>query len=141
NSSVLIRYIYSGLKDAIIVYYLLFFIFFLVIKNIDYSMNQLGPGIWYTIHRGELLIISDYDLASFKSYLVKVKDILPCETCRGHYQNEFDSRIGRMPSSYSSYKTSLTIFTLTVDMHNSVNSRLGKSQINQVEALAIYDID
>src|SRR5690606_27229973 len=34
NSSVLIRYIYSGLKDAIIVYYLLFFIFFLVIKNI-----------------------------------------------------------------------------------------------------------
>src|SRR5690606_23810353 len=80
-------------------------------------------------------------LASFKSYLVKVKDILPCETCRGHYQNEFDSRIGRMPSSYSSYKTSLTIFTLTVDMHNSVNSRLGKSQINQVEALAIYDID
>lgn len=104
-------------------------------------MNSLGSGIWYIIHRLALRITSDEDISKFEAFMIDLQEIIPCSECRSNYELELTTLLRDMSNTYVSDSTSLSIFDLTVDMHNNVNRRLRKRVISTIEALSIYDIE
>ena len=102
-------------------------------------MDNIGPGLWYGIHRLALDISSQQDMDYFEQYLIAINIILPCEQCKQNYSAELSNIMSRLPNSYNSYKTALSAFSLTVDLHNRVNIRLNKTVMDYPTALKLHD--
>jgi hypothetical protein len=106
-------------------------------SNVIYKAKCLwGEHIWSYLHSITLIDneFDNLDLVNIKSY--KVLDIiknlhliLPCELCAKHYIEWYNNL-----DNTKIYKP-LELFYNTIDLHNSINKILNKSEITYDEAL------
>ena len=97
-----------------------------------------GSSLWSFLHLSSYIYTEDY-FAENKDVLEKFVSetlgrLLPCPDCRLHYEAyiEFKKKKGVLFSTQRDYQIFL------VDLHNSVNSRLGKRLVSLEEADAMY---
>lgn len=93
-----------------------------------------GKGFWESIHYAAV----DYavaDKAGFEAYFASLKFTLPCENCRAHYTN-FWNTYSILP--YLEQDEKLREWTLL--LHNTVNLRLGKPTWTLAQFNAKYDV-
>jgi len=120
------------------------------IKMNKNSLNIISPGIWYTIHSISFTIKIYEEYIFFINYIKWVELYFPCEKCRTDIklyliENPLPSvekkiinnklKIGN--SNFSWKDISLECFEWTYLFHNHVNKKLGKKEIEIIEA---YDI-
>ena len=91
-----------------------------------------GSGLWNMLHTsalasGEDGINTRVHLTALREFINKLPDFLPCPGCVRH-TGEY---IARHPPVFD---TSLAAFVYTVNLHNSVNARLGKMQFSTRDA-------
>jgi hypothetical protein len=100
-----------------------------------YNINPSiwGESFWNTFH---ILTFAypDNPTNEDKQHIVNffnaVKYILPCETCRYH----FEQNLIKYPLSDHILSTRYTLVVWLINLHNDVNVRLGKKQMS-VEAV------
>ena len=101
--------------------------------------NGLAPDVWGNngwafIHYVALGYPDDpsmLDINNYKNFYINIGNVLPCHTCKKHY----NTMIANNPPDTKSRDT---LFKWTVDIHNEVNKRLNKKTINYHEALNIW---
>lgn len=64
----------------------------------------------------------------YRNFFISLGDVLPCNTCRKHYKE----MISMYPPAMNNMED---LFRWTVDIHNKVNSRLGKPILSYPQAL------
>jgi hypothetical protein len=85
--------------------------------------SHWGPHLWGFIHT---ITIIDYQESNerynknVKDILVSLYDCFPCPSCKGTYK-KFLERL-----DYIDMKESMGLFFWSVDLHNEVNTKLGK---------------
>ena len=92
-----------------------------------------GPIFWMTIHVVALGYSEKPTYAekrSAKEFFESLRNLLPCPVCREHYAEHL--KVVPITPSLDSRQD---LFKWTVDLHNSVNVKLGKPTISQTEAL------
>jgi hypothetical protein len=92
-----------------------------------------GPKAWFFIHSLALGYPSsptDKDKEHYRVFFNNLGYVLPCSWCRVHYhQNLNDKELERGLESRKD------LFNFTVDIHNKVNSMLGKPILSHEDAL------
>jgi deoxycytidylate deaminase len=83
-------------------------------------MEKIGPGYWHHIHT-KAADNADVCMSMFNS--------LPCNDCKTHSIQLYDT----LKPAYEG-----DILGLTIAIHNEVNRKLGKRQLSQKEARALY---
>ena len=98
--------------------------------------NVWGPSGWKFIHFVALGYPdnpTNEHINSYQQFYESLQDILPCPKCSDHYQQ----MIQQYPvSDHLTNRDAL--FRWSVDIHNQVNKRLGKSTTSYDQALAMY---
>lgn len=92
-------------------------------------IEETGPVIWKNIHTNASKCLTDEDRKKFMDYLIFLKDNFPCDRCKPHFDEYLRKN---MPK----YHTDL--FFWTVEFHNCVNRRLGKKEMDIIQACNIY---
>ena len=95
-----------------------------------------GPHFWYIMH-----IISfnypanptEYNKTAYREFYTTLKDVLPCEKCRRHYQ----TYLAAYPIS-PHLDSRAHLIKWVIQVHNFVNERLGKRTYTIGEVLNIY---
>lgn len=90
-----------------------------------------GNSFWDMIHYIAMSYPNqptDDDKNNIKSFILSLKNILPCEKCRLH----LSQNLINFPLSDDVLRNKHTLFKWSVDLHNEVNLRSGKK---------IYTID
>ena len=76
------------------------------------------------------------DKVHMKTYFEMVGKVLPCNTCKKHYEDN----LKKLPIQLNSRKD---LLNWTIDFHNLVNEIIGKKKISRKEALdkimCLYD--
>ena len=78
-----------------------------------------GPPLWQFIHTISS-VEEEYQLKNAIECLKAVKDVIPCSLCRPYYEEkikELDTLDTTNPKA---------LYQWTIDLHNSVNAKLGK---------------
>ncbi len=95
-----------------------------------------GRGLWIFIHSVALNYPEHPDPIDKKNvynFFTNLENVIPCSTCR----NNYNLHMNKLPlSSYLNNKNDL--FKWTVEMHNIVNSDLGKPILTVEQAKNIY---
>ena len=95
--------------------------------------GEWGPFIWHLIHNIAFLIPSDEYFINYKQYYINffycLKKIIPCPICRNHYNKLIDR------NSPMKCNNKQSLIQWTIDIHNNVNSRLGKQDMTLEDAL------
>jgi hypothetical protein len=103
--------------------------------------NSSDPKLW-GVHLWQFLHYSvkkfpehpnQIEISLMKSWISSLPIIIPCETCKRHYKEYIDA--SNLDSVCSSR---MTLFNFMVDIHNAVNTRLGKPVISHEEAWSMY---
>ena len=90
---------------------------------------KFGPYFWGVLH---LVCMGHVDPAVLKVFIELFPSILPCPGCSQHFatvlkENPFpDSEDGNV------------LFKWSVHVHNIVNKRIGKPEVSEEEAIAIW---
>ena len=95
-----------------------------------------GPHLWYILH-----IISfeypehpsEYDKRIYHDFYTSLKDVIPCKDCRKHYRDH----ITQYPLT-PHLDTRATLIKWVIQVHNFVNSSLGKPVLSVEQVLNIY---
>ena len=95
-----------------------------------------GPQMWYILH-----IVSfeypehptEYDKRIYHDFYTSLKDVIPCPECRKHYRDH----ITQYPLT-PHLDTRDTLIKWVIQVHNFVNSSLGKPVLSIQQALSIY---
>ena len=98
--------------------------------------NTWGPSGWKFIHfvaLGYPKNPTTEDMNSYQRFYESLQDILPCAVCSEHYKE----LIQQYPVSEHLHDKH-TLFKWSVDIHNNVNKRLGKSTVSYEKALSFY---
>jgi hypothetical protein len=109
-------------------------------RNTRRPTGSWGPPLWAFLHTVTLI---DYDndeieapfVRRCRSGLFALKDAIPCEKCALHY----GGWLGRLDED-GDYRGRLGMFRWTVDLHNSVNVRIGKAECTYDEALSRWSV-
>lgn len=92
----------------------------------DLDPKSWGSHIWATIH----VLALKADKINFITFLDSLENLLPCKKCRDHFK-EYTKK--------NPFKSShLSAFAWTVEFHNAVNKRLGKSIIDLDSARSLW---
>jgi len=98
----------------------------------EYSIDPSiwGPHVWSTIHT--LAKKADYDKSqeSFYKFLSSLEQLLPCETCRSDYCV--------LRKKMKLQESNGGAFEYSVQLHNSVNKKLGKPEISMETANLLW---
>ena len=96
-----------------------------------------GPFFWHTIH----IVALGYpknptytDKKCAKEFYESLAYLIPCPVCREHYKEHL---ISKPISTFLDSRTD--IIKWTIDIHNSVNKTLGKSEWTLEEVLLYYE--
>lgn len=92
-----------------------------------------GPPTWAYLHISTAHlpeIVSPMVIKHIKNSIIAVPLMVPCEKCTIHMGNYIESRMKDITKA----KTGSELFKITIDMHNFVNKRLGRSQYSYEEA-------
>jgi hypothetical protein len=97
--------------------------------------EEWGPPLWYKMH----MITFNYNPKKDNKkdvieYFENIKNVLPCENCKRHYENYMIAR----PLKYY-LETRDDLVHWLIDLHNEVNSRTGKQILSYKEVRAIYE--
>ena len=95
--------------------------------------GEWGPFIWHLIHNVAFLIPSDEYFIKYKHFYVNffnsLKKVIPCPICRNHYNNLINKK------SPMKCNNKQSLIQWTIDIHNNINSRLGKKNMSLKDAL------
>lgn len=95
-----------------------------------------GPYMWYILHTISFnypIKPCEFDKTSHREFIINIKNILPCEKCRRHFQ----SYLSTYPIS-PHLDTRASLIKWVIQVHNFVNERLGKRIYTIAEVLNIY---
>ena len=84
------------------------------------NVNKWRNQLWTCIHYIALNYPdnpSDEDKINYKNFFMSLKDILPCNICKEHYEDI----LLILPLTNDSLNNRTTLFKWTVDLHNKVN--------------------
>jgi hypothetical protein len=101
------------------------------------SPEVWGPFFWHTIH----IVALGYpknptytDKKCAKNFSESLAYLIPCAICREHYKEH----LGTNPiTTFLDSRTDLIKWT--IEVHNSVNKKLGKAEWTLPEVLAYYE--
>jgi len=95
-----------------------------------------GPHQWFMMHVISFTYPeqpSQYDKRAFHDYYASLKDVLPCEACKKHYNTFFMQHpIG------PHLDKRMDLIKWVVDIHNYVNINLDKPTYSVEEVLIMY---
>ena len=96
-----------------------------------------GPHLWKSIHYialGFPVKPSAIDKANYKSFYMKLPDVLPCFSCAENYKRH----LSEIPPIDEFLTSNTRLFEWTWRLHNIVNKELGKKRISLEAAIAMY---
>lgn len=91
-----------------------------------------GKEAWKLIHMVAINFPtspSNQDREAFSNFISSLAQVLPCGTCRNHFQQMLAGEFALQPKDLVSRHT---VFSWSVKVHNHVNQRLKKSQPESV---------
>ena len=91
-----------------------------------------GPKLWFFIHTIAINYPdnpSNLDKQKYNMFFESLKHIIPCEKCRLNYIEN----LNEMPV-INNLDNATTLFRWTVDLHNKVNSEIGKPILSYEQA-------
>lgn len=98
-----------------------------------------GPYTWYVIHQiaysyiREKRVIPDREKRLLRSFMMNLRPILPCPSCRTH----FGQTLSRYPITKENQNGS-KIFNWTIRAHNLANKGLKKKVLTYAQAEAVH---
>lgn len=94
------------------------------------SRHHWGPFLWGFIHTISIVDHSDtYNKTrQMINHLHAIQHLFPCSLCKGKYIEHLE-RLGNLDKNKP-----MALFYWSVDLHNDVNSKLGKQQWTYEEA-------
>ena len=87
---------------------------------------ELGPLVWAAIHTLARTVTSKQRGAAFKQWLIDLAPVMPCSVCAAHWAEIAPTFDASTPAEAVKW---------TIDVHNSVNERLGKPVLSYAQAL------
>lgn len=107
--------------------------------NIKSISTQLwGSHVWYYMHFVAIAYIpSESDKIRMKNFFYNLSDNIPCPTCQEHFKTYLAGISDDLWNEI--LQDSDSVFKFTVDMHNMVNTALGKPIINLDDARNMYN--
>ncbi len=103
----------------------------------NFNPNIWGPKAWFFI---DTIILSypnkpsEENKETYKNFLYQLKNVLPCESCRNHYQNS----IKDIPLSSFYLSSRNNLIEWIIKIHNKVNIINNKKLINKSEFIQYY---
>ena len=102
----------------------------------DPDPRVFGPHMWFTLHTISFFYPehpTSSDMLTYKEFFVRFSNFIPCKLCSKHY----DLYIHNYPiDGYLNSRESLARWV--VNLHNSVNRRLHKTEIPFDQVLRMY---
>jgi FAD-linked sulfhydryl oxidase len=95
----------------------------------DLDPKSWGSHMWATIH----VLALQADKSNFINFIHSIENLLPCKKCRDH----FKEYLKKNPIKSST----LSPFAWTVEFHNAVNLRIGKSIVDLETARSLWLTD
>ena len=95
-----------------------------------------GPYTWATIHLiclGAPRELTPEQQKQYKTFLNLLADVLPCRNCGKHLAEN----LKKLPID-NSLGSSSKLFEWSVNLHNLVNSQLGKERLSPIDALKFW---
>lgn len=94
-----------------------------------------GPPLWYQMHMKTFNYNpKTSDKKNIIQYFENIKNVLPCEKCKKHYESYLTAR----PVKFYLNSRDDLIHWL-IDLHNEVNARTGKKILSYKEARSLYE--
>uniref|UniRef100_A0A6C0LVG6 thiol oxidase n=1 Tax=viral metagenome TaxID=1070528 RepID=A0A6C0LVG6_9ZZZZ len=98
------------------------------------SIEIWGNALWNAIHSLSFSHpVACEDTCNKKQgmhdFLKSLKQVIPCEECRGHYSAWFDENVKEGKNS-AIFKSRDSLTTALVNLHNEVNTRTNKPQVS-----------
>ena len=96
-----------------------------------------GPPLWRKMHLETFNCPENptqKDKVNIIKYFNSIINVLPCEKCRKHYIREL--MMNPVTDHVNSRKA---LIKWLIDLHNSINRRLGKRVLSYKEVYAIYE--
>lgn len=95
-----------------------------------------GPILWNILHRSCLYFKAHgyEDLKSMYMAIISFGSLVPCQECKRHYEDIVRVNIPEISRLVASNRS----FECSVWLHNIVNRRLGKPEVDVNEALSIH---
>lgn len=103
------------------------------------SPSLWGPHCWKFLHFLTLSYPdnpSNEDKIKIKNFVLSLKDVLPCETCRHHFHKNLD----RFPVTETVLSSRYNLVNWLLNVHNEVNSRNNKKQYSYDDLLKEYNL-
>ena len=94
-----------------------------------------GPQAWTFLHSitlGYPENPTDMEKQKYYSFFNSLKNIIPCPNCREHYEQNFENIPIRLDSREQ-------LIEWLIDIHNSVNSMIGKREYSYDEVYDTYN--
>lgn len=105
------------------------------LNNITYN----GPGIWNILHSSAINAIDDISKDNFEYIIVIVRSRLKCLVCLNHFDNFLQMNPLKQYREIKSPKgIHIGYFQWSVELHNSVNIKLGKKIVTLLQAYRSY---
>jgi len=108
-------------------------------KNIDiyYIMDPKiwGPPAWIFLHCitiGHSNCPTPDNKQNIKDFFENLHKILPCKNCKSHFKNY----IGKNPLTEDILNSREKLFMWSVDVRNSINTKIGKKSVSYDAVLA-----
>lgn len=99
-----------------------------------HNPNYVGPGCWFAIHSAAASVTSNEDKIHVIKFIKHLQKHFPCGDCRTHFGNYIEKN----PLEMTLNGSLESLFSWTVNFHNSVNFRLNKPQVSFEDARKIY---
>lgn len=100
--------------------------------------NFWGPALWNSLHTMTFHYPdqpSETDQRHYSEFFHSLQHVLPCENCRQHFGRALTQTHPLQPA----LKNQETLTRWLVDLHNSVNVRLGKPVVSYESVKEKYD--
>jgi hypothetical protein len=106
------------------------------------GIDAWGPVAWAMLHRSSFvypIAPSPLDRSHFYDFFHSLAHVIPCPTCREHYQASLLVHMSTPAAATLNGRTPLSQFV--VDLHNEVSRRVGKPTWTYDEAARWYNED
>ena len=101
------------------------------------NQNIWGSSMWFSLHT----ITMNYpnnptyiDAEEYKKFFTSLKNIIPCKVCKDNYKRH----LKEYPIENHLYNKKTLVYWL-IDIHNMVNSEIGKKVISYEKVIEKYE--
>jgi len=104
------------------------------------NISHNGPGIWNLLHSCGINAVDDKTKNIFEYIVVIVRSRLKCDLCIMHFDNFLQTHPLKQYRNIISVKgTHIGYFQWSVELHNAVNTKLGKKLVSLPQAYHSYN--